>query len=142
MKKLLRVLFLSDLKINLASPLRTVAFYFSLLGAFLLMAFFTLRSQGMNDEFLLTSLKRVFIYGVALGSLLFLVALFYSVISASDYKKVKEFADKISKGSFTCSPKLSFIADKDLVDIRESLDRMQKSILISRELLKKRSKKC
>jgi hypothetical protein len=60
------------------------------------------------------------------------------LVSSSDYRKVRKFAEEISKGNYDFIPELSSIADKDLQDIKESLLKLRKSLIISKELLKKR----
>lgn len=141
MKRLLRLLFLSDLRINLSYPLRMGLFYWLVALSFLALSYGVLKSQISDSSLALRVLRELFLYELILGAVLFLITFIYAVVSSSDYKKVQKFADEIARGNFEFSPKLSPIADKDLISIKESLNKLRKSLIISKELLKKRSER-
>ena len=141
MKRLLRFLFLSDLRINLSYPLRMGLFYWLVALLFLALSYGVLKSQISDFSLALRVLRELFLYELILGAVLFLITFIYAVVSSSDYKKVQKFADEIARGNFEFSPKLSPIADKDLISIKESLNKLRKSLIISKELLRKRSER-
>jgi len=141
MRRLLRLLFLSDLRINLSYPLRMGLFYWLVALSFLALSYAVLKSQISDSGLAIAVLRKLFFYEVVLGLVLFFVTFVYAVVSSSDYRKVQKFADEIARGNFEFSPRLSPIADKDLISIKESLNKLRKSLIISKELLKKRSER-
>jgi hypothetical protein len=138
MRKLLRFLFLSNLRINLSYPLRLGFLYWSTALFFLFASYLVIKAQISDSKLAYQILKELFVYEFLLGSVLFLVTLLYSLVSSSDYRKVRKFAEEISRGNYDFIPELSSIADRDLQDIKESLLKLRKSLIISKELLKKR----
>ncbi|RKQ60366.1 hypothetical protein C7457_1627 [Thermovibrio guaymasensis] len=141
MKRVLRFFFLSDLRINLSYPLRMGILYWLVALSLLVLSYTVLKSQISDSHLVLRLLKELFIYELVLGFILFLITSIYAVVSSSDYRKIQRFADEIAKGNFEFNPELSPIADKDLISMKESLNKLRKSLIISRELLKKRSEK-
>ncbi|ADU96224.1 hypothetical protein [Thermovibrio ammonificans] len=138
LKRLLRLLFLSDAPINLSYPLRMGIFYWVLSAIFLLSARQVLAGYLKSEQLLNAVIEKLFFVILAMGVLFFAICVVYAFVSSTDYKKVKQFAHEISRGNFAYNPELSPIVDRDLKEIHDSLLRLKKSLIISWELLKQR----
>ena len=139
--KLLRLVFLSDLRINLAYPIRMGLFYWVTAFSFLAVTYYIV-STRLHDKALAEFLiKELFAYQIFLGALFFVITFTYTLIASSDYGKVQRFARKLSRGEFEEPPKLSPLADKDLQEITDALVKVRRSFIITKELFKKRSKR-
>jgi signal transduction histidine kinase len=136
LKKLLRLIFLADVPISVAYPLRMGIYYWVLSFLFLLSARKVLIQYINNPELVAQITRQLFLVVLSLGVVFFLITVLYAVISSTDYKKIKEMAHKISRGEFNYDAELSSLADKDLKEIHDSLLRLKKSLIISWELLK------
>ncbi len=72
----------------------------------------------------------------------FIVTFLYLKVVSKDYEKIVNFADTLSKGNLSEERvNLSILTDADLIKIKEALERLRNSLVISRELLKKRASK-
>ena len=139
--KLLRLIFLSDLKINLAYPIRMGLFYWVSALSFLAVTYYVVSTRLHDRALAETLLKELFTYQIFLGALFFVITFTYTLVASSDYGKVQRFARKLSKGEFEKPPSLSPLADKDLQEITDALVRVRRSFIITKELLNKRRSK-
>jgi len=141
-KKLLRAFFMSDLPIRLAYPVRMGLFYYTTAFIFLIVAYFVVADTVKEPALAKLVFEKLLVAIIVVGLLFFVITYVYSRVVSEDYEKITNFAESISKGNLDeAEVKLSTLADADLVKIKESLERLKRSLLISKELLKKRNSK-
>lgn len=142
MKKLLRMFFVADLPIATAYPIRMGIFYYAAAFSFLIAAYFVIADTVKNPNLAKEIFIKLFIAIILVGLVFFIVTFLYSKVVSKDYEKIVNFADTLSKGNLSEERiNLSILADADLIKIKEALERLRNSLVISRELLKKRASK-
>ena len=140
MKKVLRKIFMSDLPIQIAYLARMGLFYYLVAFIFLIIAYLIVDDTVKNPGVAKLVFVKLLFSIIALGILFFMVTYLYARIVSRDYEEVSNFADTLSKGNFEKKKvELSFLADYDLIRIEEALERLRKSLIISRKILDKRN---
>lgn len=141
MKKLLRIVFMSDLPIGVAYPARMGLFYYSAAFIFLITVYFVINDTVKSPELAEQVFLKVLATVIVVGIVFFFITYLYSRMVSKDYEKITQFADSLSKGNLEKEKvELSFLADSDLIKIKEALERLRNSLIISKELLKKRNR--
>ncbi len=140
MRKILRLLFLSDLEINKAYPIRMALFYWLTVFLFMGAAYYTLSQKFPNSNLAVDVVKDLFICAVVFSIFFFLFVFAYSLAASKDYRAVEEYAKSLAKGKLDADVELSSVADRDIIEIYRALDKLRRSLLLSKELLKKREK--
>ncbi|ADY72845.1 histidine kinase [Desulfurobacterium thermolithotrophum DSM 11699] len=137
----LRKFFLSDLPIRVSYPLRMGIFYYTTALIFLVASYVIITESIHNSELAKEVFFKLLVAILAVGAVFFIITYMYAKISAEDYKKVEQFAEEISKGNFDYKVELSPIADVDLIRIYQRLEKLRASLILSRELLKRKKTK-
>ncbi|SMP15369.1 hypothetical protein SAMN06265339_1386 [Desulfurobacterium pacificum] len=141
MKKILRAFFMSDLPIRLAYPVRMGLFYYTTAFIFLVVAYFVVADTVKEPALAKLVFEKLLVAIIVVGLFFFVVTYVYSRIVSEDYEKITNFAESLSKGNLDKNEvKLSSLADVDLIKIKEALERLRNSLLISKELLKKKGR--
>ncbi len=141
MRRLLRILFLSDLEINKAYPLRMALFYWITVLLFIGAAYYTLSLKFPGSKLALSVVETLFIYAAVISIFFFIFVLAYTFTASRDYKVLEEYAKSLARGELDSRIELSPVADKDIVEIYKALDRLRRSLILSQELLKRKEKK-
>jgi len=139
--KLLRLIFLSDFKLKTAYPIRMGLFYWISALSFLAVTYYVVSTRLQDRALAAQLLKELLTYQFLLSIFFFVITFIYTLVASSDYGKVQAFARKLSKGEFEEPPKLSSLADKDLREIVDALVKVRRSFIITKEMLKKRSRR-
>lgn len=140
MKKLLRILLLSDLRPTISYPVRVLFFYSLVACALPVILYFNLRDKMVPAQAFEVAEKLLF-YEVWVGITVGFVAFIYAFLVGSDYLRVKEFAKRIARGEFNYELKLSSFADREVVELYRELTKLRNSLVISQELLRRRPTK-
>ena len=140
MKKLLRILFLSDFEINKAYPLRMAIFYWITVFLFIGAAYYTLSRKFPGSKLAFDIVENLFIYAVVISIFFFIFVLVYTLTASRDYRALEEYAKALARGELDSKVELSAVADKDIVEIYKALDKLRRSLLLSQELLKNRDR--
>ena len=141
MGKLLRLIFLSDLEINRAYPIRMALFYWITVFLFIGAAYYTLSQKFPGSRLAVEVVESLFIYSAVISVFFFIFVLIYTLKASKDYRALEEYAKSLAKGDLQSEVKLSPLADKDIVEIYNSLDKLRRSLILSQELLKKKERK-
>ncbi len=141
MKKLLRFLFLSDLEINKAYPVRMALFYWITVFLFIGAAYYTLSHKFHGSRVAIEVVEDLFIYAAVISIFFFLFVLAYTFKASKDYRALEEYAKSLARGELQSEVKLSSLADRDILEIYHALDKLRRSLILSQELLRKREKK-
>jgi len=141
MKRLLRLLFLSDLEINKAYPIRMALFYWITVFLFIGAAYYTLSQKFPGSRLAVEVVESLFIYSAVISIFFFIFVLIYTLKASKDYRALEEYAKSLAKGDLQSEVKLNPLADKDIMEIYNSLDKLRRSLILSQELLKKKERK-
>ncbi|SMO68072.1 hypothetical protein SAMN06269117_11830 [Balnearium lithotrophicum] len=140
MKKLLRLLFLSNVKIRLSYPLRMALFFWLIVGFFLISAYYVLTVKYPVNVGAVKIIKDLFLYALLLSFFPFLFTIIYTVNASKDYETVENLAKELARGNLETKMNISYLADRDLVSIYEALEKLRKSLILSKELYLKNKK--
>jgi len=137
----MRLIFLSNLGIRKAYPMRMALLFWLTLAFFLVSAYYILSVKYPINVGAFEIVKELFLYAIPLSLILFFITLSYTISASRDYEEVEKFAKELSKGNLNARANLSGMADRDLIEIYQALEKLRKSLILSKELLKNKREK-